>query len=266
MESPCILLVAGDDDIVQDLETNLTLEGYRVHTETDGPSGLERALDESWTLVIVDLALQGMGGLELLRKLRCRNRDVPVLVITQPEMNTERVLALRMGADDCLNRPVVDLEFLARVDALLRRWRWSPSAAFSGTGLGEGNGAVGSMDGAGAGQGNGSSQPTRGPASGRPVFRFDQIQVDPGARQVFRDGDPVALTPREFDLLLALIESQGDVISRRDLLEQVWKGSVPPTSRTVDTHMAELRKKLEEDAAQPRHLLTVRKRGYRFQP
>lgn len=264
MEPLRILLVLADDEVVRDLETNLTLEGYRVHTANDGPSGLKRALDESWALIIVDLALQGMGGLELLRKLRCRNRDVPVLILTQPEMDTERVLALRMGADDCLTRPVAGLEFLARVDALLRRWRWSPSAAVSGTGLGEESGALEAAD--GAGQANGSSDPAGGPAPGRPVLRFNQIQVDPGARQVLRNGEPVALTPREFDLLLALIEKQGDVISRPDLMEQVWKGAVPPTSRTVDTHMAELRKKLEEDAAQPRHLLTVRKRGYRFQP
>ncbi len=266
MESPRILLVAGDDDIAQDLEMNLALEGYRAHTATDGPSGLQRALDESWALVIVDLALQNMRGLELLRKLRCRNKNVPVLVLTLPEMKTDCVLALRMGADDCLTRPVASLEFLARVDALLRRWRWAPSAALAGAAVNEDAEVLATTDGVGGAQGNGSSHLGGGPAPGRPLFRFDKVQVDPGARQVFRDGEPVALTPREFDLLLALLEEQGDVVSRQELLERVWEGAVPPTSRTVDTHMAELRKKLEEDAAQPRHLITVRKRGYRFQP
>lgn len=278
MEPPRILLVEEDDDLAQDLEANLVLEGYRVETERNGPAGLERALAESWDLVIVDLTLPKMGSLEFLRSLRKADRGVPVLVLTQEGMETERILALRMGADDCLTRPLATLELLARVEALLRRWRWTPgpgsasaqpvrAGALSPSGVDDGGAHLSTTDGAGHEiQGNGATALRDGSPADRRLLRFNQIQVDPGARQVFRNGEPVSLTPREYDLLLALIEGNGDVVSRSELVEQVWHGAVSTESRTVDTHMAELRRKLEEDTAQPRHLLTVRKRGYRFQP
>ncbi len=242
-----ILVVEDDEALTDGLRKNLEYEGYQVEIETDGHRGLERAQGEPWDLLITELALPGLDGIQLLRCLRKSNLDLPVLILSTRREEADKVLGLRMGADDYVTKPYSTLELMARVEALLRRSqvrshgdRRRNGSAASGTGH--------------------RPRPGRGTSRG-----FGTIEVNPDSRVVRRAGDPVALTPRELDLLLALLKRQGAVASRKELLREVWDLSVPPTSRTVDTHMAELRRKLEDDPSHPRHLLTVRKVGYRLE-
>jgi DNA-binding response OmpR family regulator len=157
---------------------------------------------------------------------------MPVLILTARGEESDKVRGLRLGADDYVTKPFGVLELLARVEALLRR------------------------------AGNGSSG-----ARAKPVVeRFGEIEVDPATRTVLRGGKPVYLTPMEFDLLCALVARRGVVASRLELMREVWGHQAAVLSRTVDTHVAELRRKLERDPSNPRHILTVRKAGYRLQP
>jgi two-component system response regulator MtrA len=165
----------------------------------------------------------------VLRALRGEGLDLPVLILTARGGEADKVQGFRTGADDYVTKPFGVLELLARVRALLRRAGWSEH------------------------QGSG-------------VERFGDIEVDPAARRVCRAGREVALTPKEFDLLLALVRRRGAVASRDVLLQEVWGYRNPVNSRTVDTHVAELRRKLEDDSSAPRWILTVYKAGYRFNP
>jgi DNA-binding response OmpR family regulator len=177
--------------------------------------------------------LPGLDGFRVLRALREEKHDMPVLILTARGEEADKVRGLRLGADDYVTKPFGVLELLARVEALLRR---------------AGNGAAGG---------------TRGKL---PVERFDDVELDPSTRTVTRTGKAVYLTPMEFDLLCALIRRRGAVASRLELMREVWGHQAAVLSRTVDTHVAELRRKLESDPSNPRHILTVRKAGYRLQP
>lgn len=243
-----ILIVEDDEALTRGLRTNLEYEGYRVELEADGTRGLERAQAEPWDLLITELALPGLDGLQLLRCLRRSDPYLPVLILSARGEEADKVLGLRTGADDYMTKPYSTMELMARVEALLRRGQLRSNGYHRRNGSGS--------------NGNGRGAHT---ATGVPRG-FGKVEVNPESRVVRREGDVVALTPRELDLLLALLERQGAVASRKDLLKEVWNLSVPPTSRTVDTHMAELRRKLEEDPSHPRHLLTVRKVGYRLEP
>jgi DNA-binding response OmpR family regulator len=188
--------------------------------------GLTILESERFALVVLDLMMPGIDGLRVLRTMRERGDRTPVLILTARGQEEDKVRGLRLGADDYVTKPFGVLELLARIEALLRR-----------------------------------AQPAR---PGGVAVRFGDIELDASIRQVRKRGQPVELSPKEFDLLVALLEADGAVRSRQELMQQVWGYEASVLSRTVDTHVAELRRKLEDDPAFPKHLLTVRKAGYRI--
>jgi DNA-binding response OmpR family regulator len=224
-----ILVVEDNPDLAYGLRNNLEIEGYAVEVAGDGGDGIARARAAAPDLVILDLMLPGMDGYHVLRTLREEGCAAPILILTARGDEADKVRGLRLGADDYVTKPFGVLELLARVEALLRR-----------------------------------SAPHRGEGAPGPT-RFGDVEVIPATRQVLRHGAPVALTPKEFDLLVALLRRRGAVASRAELLAEVWGYSAAVLSRTVDTHIAELRRKLEANPAAPRHILTVRKTGYRLE-
>jgi DNA-binding response OmpR family regulator len=223
-----VLIVEDNQDLAFGLRNNLEIEGYSVDVAADGPEGLAAARRTPPDLVVLDLMLPGMDGYRVLRQLREDGLTMPVLILTARGEEADKVLGFRLGADDYVTKPFGVLELLARVEALLRR-----------------------------------SRPAAGP-SGRGVQRFGDVEVDLSTRTVRHAGTVVALTPMEFDLLVALLRRNGAVVSRMELLAEVWGHSSAVLTRTVDTHIGELRRKLELDPSTPRHILTVRKAGYRL--
>jgi DNA-binding response OmpR family regulator len=228
---PRILIVEDNPDLAYGLRTGLEIEGYDVQVAEDGETGLDRARTWSPDLVMLDLMLPGMDGYRVLKTLREGGSDVPVLILTARGEEADKVLGFRLGADDYVTKPCGVLELLARVGALLRRSRIAEH---------------------------------RGGADGHE--RFGAVEINPASRTVTKEGSPVALSPKEFDLLLALVRRRGAVASRVELLREVWGHRVEVMTRTVDIHIAELRRKLEDDPSQPRHILTVWKAGYRLEP
>lgn len=221
-----ILLIEDNPDLAWGLRNNLEIEGYEVDVAADGEVGLVRARTTSPDLMILDLMLPRMDGFRVLRALRGEGNGLPVLVLTARGDEADKVRGLRLGADDYVTKPFGVLELLARVEALLRR--------------------------------------TSRAGTDTPSVRLGDLEVAPAARTVRRSGHTVNLTPKEFDLLLALLRREGAFASRTDLLKEVWAYRAGVTSRTVDTHIAALRRKLEPNPAVPRHILTVRSRGYRL--
>jgi two-component system alkaline phosphatase synthesis response regulator PhoP len=222
------VLVVEDSELGLGLSANLEMEGYAVGLAVDGAKGLE--LLRSWApdLVVLDMMLPDMDGLQLLRTARKEGHQVPVLVLTARGQESDKVVALKLGADDYLTKPFGLLELLARVEALLRR--------------------------------SGVAHPEEAPS-----YRFGEVEVKFATRTVFRSGSPVELTPKEFDLLCALLRAGGAVVTREDLLRRVWGHRSLMVTRTLDSHVAELRRKLEQEPASPRHILTIRKVGYRIE-
>jgi DNA-binding response OmpR family regulator len=221
-------LVAEDDpDLALGLKNNLEIEGYEVRVARDGDEALASALQWRPDLLILDLVMPKLDGMRVLRSLRERDTKIAVLVLTARGEEADKVRGLKLGADDYVTKPFGLLELLARVESLLRR----------------------------AGENK---------EEGTEVLRFGAIEVDPVARRVRKAGLDVALRPKEYDLLLELLRHRGEVRSRLDLMQVVWGYSSAVITRTVDTHMFELRRKLEADAARPRHIMTVRGIGYRL--
>jgi DNA-binding response OmpR family regulator len=227
-----ILIVEDNPDLAYGLRTGLEIEGYDVQIAEDGETGLERAREWKPDLVMLDLMLPGMDGYRVLKTLREGGSDVPVLILTARGEEADKVLGFRLGADDYVTKPCGVLELLARVGALLRRSRLADK--------------------------NNVTADT--------LERFGLVEINPASRTVTKEGTPVALSPKEFDLLLALVRRRGAVASRVELLREVWGHRVEVMTRTVDIHIAELRRKLEDDPSQPRHILTVWKAGYRLEP
>ncbi|PYO93961.1 MAG: DNA-binding response regulator [Gemmatimonadetes bacterium] len=227
-----ILVIEDNPDLAYGLRNNLEIEGYEVEVAKDGTRGLSRArATPNPDLVVLDLMLPGMDGFRVLRALREEGHGMPVLILTARGEEADKVRGLRLGADDYVTKPFGVLELLARIEALLRRVL--------------------------APKKNGGPPPP-------PFEKFGEIEILTPSRTVLREGAPVSLTPKEYDLLLALIRRDGACITRTELLTEVWGYSAEVMSRTVDTHVAELRRKLERDPANPRHILTVRKTGYRL--
>ena len=224
-----VLIVEDNTDLAYGLRNNLEIEGYQVTVAEDGPQGLAEARRTPPDLLILDLMLPGADGFRVLKTLRDEGARFPVLILTARGEEADKVRGLKLGADDYVTKPFGVLELLARVEALLRR--------------------------------------ARPPEAGEPheVFRFGEIAVDTATRSVTKGGRDVALTPKEYDLLVALIRRKGAVASRVELMRQVWGYSAAVLSRTVDTHVAELRRKLENGSPEPKHILTVRTIGYRLQ-
>ena len=232
-----ILIIEDNETLALGLRTSLEVEGYKVECITDGSDGLSWLSQNNPDLIVLDLMLPGLNGFEVLRRYRARGGAAAVLILSARDQEVDKVQGFRIGADDYVVKPIGVLEFLARVEAIIRRL--APA----------GRGSAGALD---------------GPAR-ITLHHFSDVVVDLRTRTVLRGGRAVDLSPMEFDFLSFLIESGGDIVSRETLMRQVWRYSLGVTSRTVDQHVARLRNKLEPDPAQPRHLITVRKAGYRFQ-
>ena len=230
-----ILLVEDNADLAEGLRDNLELEGFDVAIAPDGRAALEEVAGRQPDLIILDLMLPPpeLDGYHVLRRLREDGLGVPILILTARGEEADKVRGFRIGADDYVTKPFGLMELIARVDALLRRSR----------------GAVAKQE---------SGLPSR--------IAFSDVEVFPKRRIVLRGAKQVDLRPKEFDLLIALLAQDGNAISRKDLLVEVWGYGEGTASRTVDTHIGELRRKLEKDPSAPEHILTVRKSGYRFQP
>ena len=225
-----VLVVEDNANLAFGLTRSLESEGYDVEAAEDGIRGLEMARSGNPDLVVLDLMLPGMDGYSILKKLRSEGKDVPVLILTARGEEADKVFGFRLGADDYVTKPFSLSELLARVNAILRRAK--------------------------------SGDKRDGDSS---VEEFGDVSINTLARSVKRAEADVALTPKEFDLLLALIRRRGAVASRLELLKEVWGHQAEVMTRTVDIHIAELRRKLEHDPSTPKHILTVWKAGYRLQ-
>ena len=226
-----VLVVEDNEDLAFGLRNNLEIEGYEVVTAKDGKAGLATFAEAQPDLVILDLMLPEMDGFRVLRRLRESSATTPVLVLTARGEESDKVRGLRLGADDYVTKPFGLLELLARVEALLRRTQAGRNGA---------------------------------PGAAEEIFRFGPIEVDVATHTVRRGPQTIELAPKEFDLLLSLLKARGAVVSRLRLLREVWGYSAAVVTRTVDTHVAELRRKLEENPKSPQHIITVRKSGYRI--
>jgi two-component system, OmpR family, alkaline phosphatase synthesis response regulator PhoP len=227
-----ILIIEDNRNLVLGLRHNLELDGHRVEAAYSGAAGLERARAREVDLIILDVMIPRPDGYQVLRTMREEGVDTPVIMLTARSTEDDKVRGLRLGADDYVTKPFGLLELMARVDAIRRRIR---------------------LAGAGGDTGRVTAPITVG-----------DIRVEPATRAVYRAGDPVALRPKEFELLLALARRDGEVVTRYELLDEVWGYGADVVSRTVDTHIGQLRAKLERNPAAPRHILTVRKSGYRL--
>ncbi|MEE4273405.1 MAG: response regulator transcription factor [Thermoanaerobaculales bacterium] len=223
-----ILVVEDDADISGLVELHLRDAGCRVALAADGATGLERALGEAFDLVILDIMLPGVDGLEICRRLRSEKPGLPVLMLTARSTELDRVLGLEMGADDYLTKPFSVRELVARVRAIFRRMALYDSQPEPDRLL-------------------------RGP-----------MEIDADARRVLVEGEPVELTAREFDLLAHFARHPGRVFTRNQLLDNVWGYTHSGYEHTVNTHINRLRGKLENDPSQPKFILTVWGVGYRF--
>jgi two-component system alkaline phosphatase synthesis response regulator PhoP len=224
MMSGARILVVDDEQSILDLVTAyLRQEGYEVYTAMDGPGGLKAARAYKPDLIVLDVMLPGMDGIELLTRLR-RESDVYVIMLTAKSEETDKIVGLSVGADDYLTKPFSPRELVARVKAALRRLR-------SGTG-----------------------------AEDLPTLAFRRIRLDTGRRQVWLDDEPVELTSTEFDLLKTLAKHRGRVLSREQLLQQVWGYDFYGEERVVDVHIGHIRQKLDDGG----FIVTVRGVGYRF--
>ncbi|MEJ2239197.1 MAG: response regulator transcription factor [Gemmatimonadales bacterium] len=223
-----ILVVEDNADLAFGLQTALEIDGYDVEVAEDGRRGLERLRQSEPDLLILDLMLPAMDGYSVLRAARGEGMTMPVLILTARGEEADKVLGLDCGADDYVTKPFGTLELLARVRAQLRRSQLGPAED--------------------------------------DVLKeqFGDIEVDGAAHTVTRAGTLVSLTPKEFDLLVALVRRRGAAATREDLLKEVWQYEDGVMTRTVDIHIAELRRKLETNPARPQHILTVRKVGYRL--
>lgn len=226
MSETKILVVDDEPTIVDTVKKYLEKEGYVVYTVSDGPSAIKAALAFSPNLIVLDIMLPGMDGLEVLRQLR-QESDVYVLLLTAKAEETDRIIGLTVGADDYLTKPFSPRELVARVKAILRRGR--------------------------------------GMSAGEPVLAFRRLRIDPGARQIWKDDAPVNLTTIEFDVLHALARHPRRVLSREQLIEQVWGYDYYGDDRVIDVHIGRIRKKIEDNPDNPRLIVTVRGAGYRFE-
>jgi two-component system alkaline phosphatase synthesis response regulator PhoP len=223
MQGAKILVVDDEQSIIELVTAYLRQEGYEVHTAIDGPSGLQAARALKPDLVVLDIMLPGMDGIEVLTHLR-RESDTYVIMLTARSEETDKIVGLSIGADDYVTKPFSPRELVARVKAALRRLRSDA-----------------------------------GPASST-IMAFRRVRIDTGSRQAWVNGEPIDLTPTEFDLLATLAEHAGIVLSREQLLQQVWGYDFYGEDRVVDVHVGHIRQKLGDNDL----IATVRGVGYRF--
>ena len=222
-----ILIIEDEADLVKGLKLNLADEGYDVEWAADGGEGLRRALEEAPDLIILDIMLPGMNGLEVCRELRQKKTNIPVIMLTAKGDEVDKVVGLEIGADDYMTKPFSVRELLARIKAHLRREK-------------------------------------REPRNVPKTCIFGEVEVDFVHFKVRRAGQESDLTALEVDILKYLVAHKGEVVSREALLDKVWGYEKFPTTRTIDNHILKLRKKIEEDPSRPRHIFSIYGEGYRF--
>ncbi len=228
-----ILVIEDEPDLRAGLQHNLELEGFGVDTAADGKQGLRKALQDNPTLVLLDLMLPHLPGIEVLRQMRAAGNATPVIILSAKGQDRDKVQGLELGADDYVTKPFTLNELLARIRAVLRRTN--------------------------------IRRPDVPSTEGAPVLRFQGLTVDFKRFSVTRDGEEIQLSRYEAEILRMLIDRRGEVVSRQDLLRKVWGYVHLPTTRTVDNHIARLRKKLERDIDNPIHVVTVHGLGYCFE-
>ena len=229
-----VLLVEDDRTLLDVLKYNLTKEGHDVITASDGVEALDAARDKKPDLIVLDVMLPKLDGFEVCRILR-REMTVPILMLTAKVSETDKVVGLELGADDYMTKPFSMREFLARIRAMLRRAEMMKMAA--------------------------SSVQETAPS----LIKVGDLEIDFARHKVSQSGTTIDLSPKEFDLLAFLVKNREQVFSRDQLLEKVWGYDYVGDTRTVDVHMRWLRQKIEADPANPKHLLTVRGIGYKFE-
>lgn len=233
-EKASVLVVEDEPALVETLQYNLERAGYRVYTAGDGVTALEVARREQPDLILLDIMLPGMDGYDVCRLLR-REMDVPILMLTARDEEIDKLLGLEIGADDYITKPFSMRELMARVKAHLRQAERLRAV------------------------------PADGDADSPQVLRAGDVEIDLSRREVRRAGRLQPLKPKEFDLLVFFARNRGKVLSREEILSNVWGWSFSGGSRTVDVHVRWLRQKIEEDPKKPARIVTVRNAGYRFE-
>jgi two-component system alkaline phosphatase synthesis response regulator PhoP len=231
MSEPCnpkrILLIEDEPGLVITMTDRLESEGYRVETARDGQAGLDLAASDLFDLILLDVMLPGKNGFDVCRDLRQRGVETPIVMLTARGQVFDKVVGLKLGADDYVTKPFEMVELLARIEAHIRR-------------------------------GAGKNPPSRD------SYKFGDLRVDFRSAEVYRDGSSVELSAQEYKLLRYFIEQRGAILSRDKLLDEVWGYDAMPSTRTVDVHVAWLRQKLETNPRHPQFILTVHGLGYKF--
>ncbi len=221
-----VLIVEDDEAMAVALRDGFNYEGFTVSMARDGAAGLKLAGENTHDLVILDVMLPKISGLEILKRLREQGHQVPVIMLTARGQEIDKVLGLKLGADDYVTKPFSFMELMARVEAILRR-----ASGFTGE---------------------------------TETYQFGDVKLNFKTFEAFKDGQPIRLSPREFKILQYLVQHRGEVLPRDRLLDAVWGYSNTPFTRTVDMHIAKLRKKIEDLPGDPRWILTVHGVGYKF--
>jgi DNA-binding response OmpR family regulator len=224
MSEPRILIIEDEPDLLRGLALNLKAEGYCVLTASRGDAGIEQALRDHPELVLLDIMLPGMNGLDVCRELRRKGFEAPIIMLTAKAEEVDRVVGLEIGADDYVTKPFGIRELLARIRARLRRHVPAPAAGLC----------------------------------------LGAVEIDLDKHEATRAGERIELTGKEFDVLRLLARHRGEIVTRDLLLEEVWGYETYPTTRTVDNHILRLRQKLEEDPSNPRYILSIYGEGYKL--
>lgn len=220
-----ILVIEDEPDLLRGLEINLKAEGYSVLTASRGDAGVHHAMADRPDLVLLDIMMPGMNGLDVCRELRRKGFEAPIIMLTAKAEEIDRVVGLEIGADDYVSKPFGLRELLARIRVQLRR---------------------------------------RAPAESSSKVCFADVEIDFGRQEAQRAGRRLDLTGKEFEVLRLLVRHRGEIVTREQLLDEVWGYETYPTTRTVDNHVLRLRQKLEPDPSNPRHILSIYGEGYKF--
>jgi len=224
-----VLIVEDDEAMSVALRDGFQYEGYNVTVAKDGEAGLQLATNDQPDLILLDVMLPKMTGLDICKHLRGTGNDVPIIMLTARGQGIDKVLGLKLGADDYITKPFGFMELLARAEAVLRRSR-VPAVA----------------------------------AAPPDTYRFGDVAIDFKRHEARKGASSIELSPREFQLLAYFIQHRGEIVTRETLLDAVWDYNAIPFTRTVDMHIAKLRKKVEDNPSDPKHIVTVHRLGYKF--
>jgi DNA-binding response OmpR family regulator len=221
-----ILIIEDEVNMIEGLRFNLEARDYMVIASQDGETGIKRAIKEQPDLIILDLMLPGINGYEVCKKLKESKPEIPIVMLTAKSQESDIITGLDLGADDYITKPFSILELMARINAMLRR------------------------------SSTNSTIPDQ--------FHFRNIEINFRKYEAFKDGETLKMSPREYEILRYLLERKGEVVTRDDLLNQVWGYETFPYTRTIDAHIAALRKKIEERPEEPEMIITIHGKGYKF--